>query len=171
MAKTREDEQPVHAETAPAPVGDPAAIDIDLTIKAKDETIAAREREIAALHGTIAKKNETIASLEESFKAQGETIDHLNAQIAKRDETIATFADNELILKRDLGMARLAAKSKASSAPAGIERLPGGGIRFPVELDVDEAGPLLDWANSAGEDPAVYIARQVKDAMVMVVSS
>jgi uncharacterized coiled-coil protein SlyX len=164
MAKTREDEQPVHAETAPAPVGDPAAIDVDLTIKAKDETIAAREREIAALHGTIAKKNETIASLEESFKAQGETIDTLQGQLDTLHGDL-----NEA--KRNLGMARLAAKSKASSVPAGIERLPGGGIRFPVELDVDEAGPLLDWANSAGEDPAVYISRQVKDAMVMVVSS
>jgi uncharacterized coiled-coil protein SlyX len=159
MARTKEDEQPVHAETA--------AEDITVlteTIKAQGETILFREREIESLHTTIAKKNETIASLEESFKAQGETIDALQGQLDTLHGDL-----NEA--KRDLGMARLANQAKASSAPTGIERLPGGGIRFPVELDVDESAPLLSWADSAGEDPLVYIQRQIHDAMVMVVSS
>lgn len=156
--------QPVYAETeAAAPVGDSAAIDVDLTLKAKDETIAAREREISALHETIAKKNEMIASLEESFKAQGETIDALQGQLG-------TLRGDLNEAKRDLGMLRLAAKSKASSAP-GIERLPGGGIRLAISLDCDEAEPLLSWADSAGEDPATYIAKTLKDALVAVTSS
>jgi len=72
----------------------------------------------------------------------------------------------------DLGVARMLLKQeKASGIPQGIVRLENGGIRLAVELDQDEAGPLLSWAESAGEGPAVYIARQIKDALVMVVSS
>ena len=55
--------------------------------------------------------------------------------------------------------------------PVGLELLPGGGIRLGVTLDVDEATPLLSWADSAGEDPAEYIAKQIKDALVAVTSS
>jgi hypothetical protein len=40
-----------------------------------------------------------------------------------------------------------------------------------VTLDVDEATPLLSWADGAGEDPAEYIAKQIKDALVAVTSS
>ena len=145
-------EQPVHAETEQAPV----------EIDAKDQIIAARQREIEALHTTIAKKNGEIASFAESMKAQGDTIDAMQGQID-------TLHGNLNEAKRDLGMARMA--KQAAAIPQGLERLKNGGIRLAVELDQDEAEPLLSWANSAGEDPAVYIARQIKDALVMVVSS
>lgn len=121
-----------------------AVAEIESASAAKDAIIDQRNREISALHETIASKVAKIEELEASAKQ----------------------------LAMDLGVARMLLKqAKASGIPQGIVKLDGGGIRLAVELDQDEAGPLLSWAESAGEDPAVYIARQIRDALVMVVSS
>jgi uncharacterized protein (DUF3084 family) len=115
----------------------------------KDAIIEQRNREIAALQGTI--------------KAKAELVQEHGAKVAELEGQVKSVTDS-------LGMARMLLKEK-TGIPQGIEKLENGGIRFAVTLDVDEASVLLSWADSAGEDPAVYIARQVKDALVMVVSS
>lgn len=125
---------------------------------AKDETITAKEAKIVELVEYGKKKNAMLQEVVTADQAKAVQVAELGAKIDS--------------LTIDLGVARMLAKqAKASSVPAGIERLPGGGIRLAVTLDVDEAAPLLSWAESAGEDPAEYIAKTLKDAMVMVVSS
>ena len=129
-------------------------------LQAKDETITARNREIKALHETIAAKNEAIA--------QGEiALNNDNVALMAAEAKIVGLVAEVKTLNEKLAFARMA----AVSAPKGVERTESGGIRLAVTLDVDEATPLLSWAESAGEDPAEYIARQVHDALVAVTSS
>jgi len=99
-------------------------------------------------------------------------VDELTGKIAAKDAKIAELVEYSQKKNADLGIARMALQeSKVSTIPQKLERLAGGGIRLAVTLDVDEATPLLSWAESAGEDPAIYIAAQVKDALVAVTSS
>lgn len=129
-------------------------------LQAKDETITSRNREIKALHETIAAKNEAIA--------QGETaLNNTNFALTAAESKVTELAVEAKTLNEKLAFARMA----AAKAPKGVERTESGGIRLMVTLDVDEATPLLSWAESADEDPAEYITRQVHDALVAVTSS
>jgi hypothetical protein len=129
-----------------------AIADLQQASASKDAVIEQRNLEIDALHKTIAAKNEKIGELEEMAKAGAE----LEAQV----KTLTT----------DLGMARMLLKSKAG-IPQGIERLEGGGIRLAVTLDEDAAVPFLSQAECAGEDPAVFIQRQLEEALLAFAAS
>lgn len=129
-------------------------------MQAKDETIAGRNREIVALHKTITAKNGKIDELIDAQKPA-------DSALALAEAKVVELAAQVKELTEKLALAKMAVKS----APKGLERLEGGGLRLPVTLDVDEATPLLSWAHDAGEDPLTYIARQIKDALVSVTSS
>jgi len=106
-------------------------------------------------------------------KAQSE-IEELTSQVGVLAADNAAKAKTIADLNTDLAVARLVAKDAktvASAMPAGIQRTPDGGLRLMIRLDVDEATPLLSWADSAGEDPAEYIAKTLKDALVAVTCS
>lgn len=153
----------------------------------KDEVIAARNREITAKNELIQKHGAKIGEIlgelyalmidplaegkmdpESTFLQLKEVAAHQRQQLHDMQGLPAKVKE----LTTDLGMARiLLQKAKTAGSVSGLERLPGGGVRLMVELDVDEAEPLLGWADGAGEDPAVYIARQIKDALVAVTSS
>jgi hypothetical protein len=99
-------------------------------------------------------------------------VDELAGKVAAKDAKIAELVEYSQKKNADLGIARMALQeSKVSTIPQKLERLAGGGIRLAVTLDIDESAPLLSWADSAGEDPAEYISRQIKDALVAVTSS
>jgi hypothetical protein len=99
-------------------------------------------------------------------------VDELTGKIAAKDAKITELVEYSKQKNMDLGVARMALQqAKASTIPQRLERLAGGGIRLAVSLDIDESAPLLSWADSAGEDPAEYISRQIKDALVAVTSS
>ena len=109
---------------------------------------AASEKE-AGLSETIAARNREIESLQNTIREKNKTMESLTM---------------------DLGVARMLAK-QAKASGSGFERLADGGLRVLVNLDVDEATPLLSWAEGANEDPATYIAAQIRDALVAVTSS
>jgi hypothetical protein len=141
---------------------------------AQDDTMTCYEVTVREI--ITAGQNEAVRFKNESEGKDG-TIFELNAQISTKNTEIKDLAaesgkkDTQIkSLERDLGIARLAAQKNATGAP-GLQRLPGGGIRLMVTLDVDESAPLLSWADSAGEDPGEYIAKQIKDALVAVTSS
>lgn len=129
-------------------------------LQAKDETIAAREREISSLHGTITSKNGKIDGLIDAWRLTNETLAAAEAKVVELGSQVKELTEK-------LALVKMAGKSM----PKGLERLEGGGLRLPVTLDVDEATPLLSWAADAGEDPAEYVAKIIKDALVSVVSS
>ena len=147
MAKQNEDkqqEQVAQGETMTA-----YGLTVDGIIEAAKADSDKQAAEILALKTSIAGLEGTVAELTAANEAKAQTIKDLNV---------------------DLAVAKVAAEDAKLNADA-FRRLPGGGVRLLVTLDVDEAGPLLSWADSAGEDPATYIATQIKDALVAVTSS
>ena len=109
-------------------------------------------------------QNQTVAALNETVTAKNAKIDELVETITAKNAEIGS-------LKMDLGVARMLKDQARSGIPLGLERLPDGGVRLGITLDVDTATPLLSWAEGAGEDPAAYIAAQAQDALVAVTSS
>jgi hypothetical protein len=173
MGRTKEvqafsaDDQPVVAVETIQETG-PVIADND-TMTIYGQTMG----EIIELKDTVInRKHDEIITL----RAQ---IDELSGRVTAKEAKIAELVEysqkkNTEIgdLKKDLGVARMAVQqAKASTIPQKLERLAGGGIRLAVTLDVDEAAPLLSWSDSAGEDPATYIAAQIKDALLAVTSS
>jgi hypothetical protein len=129
-----------------------------------DEIITGMREDVQRFKEEAEAAGATIIALNETITAKNAKIDELVEYSKKKNETISE-------LRIDLGVARMLKYQGKAGIPVGLERLPGGGIRLGVTLDVDEATPLLSWADGAGEDPAEYIAKQVKDALVAVTSS
>jgi hypothetical protein len=116
------------------------------------------------------KAGDQLADLREQAKVNDATIAELKAKVetltAESAAKSATIAD----LNTDLAIARIVAED-AKKLAGGFQKLPDGSVRLVVTLDVDEATPLLSWAEGAGEEPGPYIATQIKDALVAVTSS
>ena len=157
-AKPEADEQP---PAEPIIAQDDTMTASGLTV---GQMVEAAKMDKQRLQGELDARDATIQGLNETVSAKNAKIDELVEYSKKKNAEIGE-------LKIDLGVARLAKDSAKAGIPAGLERLPGGGIRLAVTLDVDEATPLLSWAEGAQEDPATYIAAQIKDALVAVTSS
>lgn len=123
------------------------------------EIIATMRQDVDRISGELSAKDETIAEIRKQ----------LEEAIAANARHANTIRD----LGADLAVAKIVANDakKVARHERDFQVLPEGGIRLMVTLDVDESEPLLSWANSAGEEPGEYIAKQIKDALVAVTSS
>jgi type II secretory pathway component PulM len=159
-------------------------------LQAKDETIAARNREIEALHGTVTAKTELVqkhgAKLAEVLTelyalmidplADGKmnpekAFAEIKAAAEESRQKLADAQGLEAQVKTLTDKLALQKVAMGNAMPKGLERLADGGIRLPVTVDKDMAEPLLSWANDAGEEPEAYIGKVLADALVSVVSS
>ena len=129
-----------------------------------DEIIAGMREDVQRFKEEAEAAGATIIALNETITAKNAKIDELVEYSKKKNETISE-------LRIDLGVARMLKDQAKAGIPVGLERLPGGGIRLPVTLDVDTATPYLSQAESAGEDPAVYIQRMVEEAVLAFAAS
>ena len=130
------------------------------------QMIEANQDDARRLEGEKKSLRETIESLNQTVTALNETI---NAKNAKIDELVEySKAKNIEIssLKMDLGVARMLKDQARTGIPVGLERLPDGGVRLGITLDVDTATPYLSQAECAGEDPVVYIQRMVEESVL-----
>ena len=114
---------------------------------------------ISQMRALVAEGTARANAKDETLGLRDREIQSLHGLVSAKNDKIAE-------LTADLGAARLVAKEAKGGIPVGIERLPGGGIRLGVELDVDTATPYLSQAESAGEDPAVYIKRALEEAIL-----
>ncbi len=146
-------------EVAAAPAGEQVATEETMTFVGM--TLGELISQMKAL---VVEEKARADAKDETLGLRDREIQSLHGLVSAKNDKIAE-------LTADLGAARLVAKEAKGGIPVGLERLPGGGIRLGVELDADEATPLLSWADSAGEDPATYVARQVHDALVAVTQS
>ena len=135
------------------------------------QMIEANRDDAIRLEGDKKSLRETIESLNQTVTALNETVTAKNAKIDELVEYSKAKNIEISSLKMDLGVARMLKDQARTGIPAGMERLPDGGVRLGITIDVDTATPLLSWADGAGEDPATYIAAQVQDALVAVTSS
>ena len=129
-----------------------------------DEIITGMREDVQRFKEEAEAAGATIIALNETITAKNAKIDELVEYSKKKNETISE-------LRIDLGVARMLRDQAKSGIPVGLERLPGGGIRLAVTLDVDTATPYLSQAESAGEDPAVYIQRMVEEAVLAFAAS
>lgn len=169
-ATAQPDNQAQAAEVAPGSAMTVYGMTVDAIVEGARKQAVEMQTVIDGNIAALAAKEAKIAELVEYGKNKNAMLQELVTADAAKATLIAELGPKVESLTKDLGMARLAAQKRAT-IPQNLERLPGGGIRLAVELDVDESAPLLSWADSAGEDPATYIARQVKDALVAVTSS
>jgi hypothetical protein len=129
-----------------------------------DEIITGMREDVQRFKEEAEAAGATIIALNETITAKNTKIDELVEYSKKKNETISE-------LRIDLGVARMLKDQGKAGIPVGLERLPGGGIRLGVTLDVDTATPYLSQAESAGEDPAVYIQRMVEEAVLAFAAS
>ena len=150
------------AQSNPAEaVGSSIADDNTMTVYGQTvgEIVTTMQIDVDRITGESTAKDKTIAKLQQEL---AEAI----AANTRHANTIRDFGV-------ELAVAKLVATDakKVAQHERNFQVLPEGGIRLVVNLDVDESTPLLSWADSAGEDPGTYIARQIKDALVAVTSS
>jgi hypothetical protein len=135
------------------------------------QMIEANRDDSIRLEGEKKSLRETIESLNQTVTALNETVTAKNARIDELVEYSKAKSIEISSLKMDLGVARMLKDQERTGIPAGLERLPDGGIRLGVTLDVDTATPYLSQAESAGEDPAVYVQRMVEEAVLAFAAS
>ena len=170
------DETAVQPESqAPAEVVSGSAMTVygmtvDAIIEGSRQKAVEMQSSIDEKAAAILAKDAKIAELVEYGKSKNVALQELTAADAAKAAQIAELGPKVDSLTKDLGMARMTAKATAGTS-RGIERLPGGGIRLAVTLDEDSATPFLSQAECAGEDPAVFIQRQLEEALLAFAAS
>lgn len=133
---------------------------------------------------TLARQPEPLVADEETMTVYGQTLGELMGAAKQKILTLESAADSrELVIGEKV--ARIGELEQCVTTlegqvtggkiviadlrqKTGLQRLPTGSIQLLVTLDVDAATPLLAQADQAGEDPEVYIQRQVADALLAV---
>lgn len=109
---------------------------------------------------------EVIDAVKQDQDANKATIEALNSTVSEKNTAID-------LLTAEVAGLNLKLSAQPKSLPllgTGLQRLPNGGMRFTVDLDRDESLPLLDQAEGAGEDPAEYLRKTVKESLLVYTS-
>ena len=109
----------------------------------------------------VGEKAAALVAHEDTPTIYGRTLGQLVADLKRENDQAVMRA-----VEAEESLAKAAVKIAALKANGGgFEKLPDGGVKFVLVLDVDQATPLLSWAEGAEEDPATYIPRQVAEAL------
>lgn len=159
MAKTQGNQSSQPAQK-PVAVPDSAMTEYGMTVgdivKDRDAVYAQREayqKQAADLTAEVAQLNGSITEKIRQLIAQSERIEKLEAAAKTAPAAPVTPEPTQRI------------------ASSGLERLKDGSLRVVVTVPVDQATPLLSWAEGAGEDPQRFIQTQVEEALIAYTSA
>ncbi len=142
MAKSSNEAQASPAPEQPVVVGDEAMTVYGMTV---GKLMSTTQQDVDRLLGQIKDGVDTIAERDAEILRLTTALDE-----AKKPKV---FTDAEVQAAVKLG-------------PQGLKKLPNGDISVRVTVPEEAALPLLSWADSAGENPAMYIQKTLAEALV-----